>query len=270
LLVITPGGTLSSATEEYNGSTWSGGGNMATATAQSGAAGTQTAAIQGKGGVNNAPTFTATNISQEYNGSTWTSGNNALNTQASIFGGSAGTQTAAILMGGPAGQSEEYDGTSWTAGGTMNTSRINITGGSGTVSSAIGVGGGASSPSTDAEQYDGSAWTTITSSVVGVRQAVGTKSGDNIRAFGGPVSHPNVNISYNGTSWESSIPNTTHNGLAAGGGVQTAAIIATGENPGGLSTATEEFTGEIQTVNRFNLDYLIIKYIYPSITRRKL
>lgn len=78
----------------------------------------------------------------------------------------AGTQTAALKMGGsPNGSSstnatEEYNGSSWTSGGDMNTDRNGL-GGAGTQTAAIGFGGGPSSTAAT-ELYDGSSWTNTT------------------------------------------------------------------------------------------------------------
>jgi hypothetical protein len=81
------------ATEEYNGSTWTGGGNMGTARYGLGGAGTQTAALA-FGGYDT--TFLVD--TEEYDGSTWTAGGN-LNTARSETTG-AGLQTAALAFGG--------------------------------------------------------------------------------------------------------------------------------------------------------------------------
>jgi hypothetical protein len=71
----------------------------------------------------------------------WATGGN-LTTGRSLFSG-AGTQTAALVMGGdpraPAGTtSEEYDGTSWTAGGNLGRAR---NAGAGTQTAALTMGG---------------------------------------------------------------------------------------------------------------------------------
>jgi hypothetical protein len=80
-------------TEEYNGSTWTPGGNLATARYGLAGAGTQTAGL-GFGGYDSTPPgATAT---EEYDGSTWTAGGN-LGTARYGLGG-AGIQTAAFRI----------------------------------------------------------------------------------------------------------------------------------------------------------------------------
>jgi hypothetical protein len=85
------GGTppTTTATEEYNGSTWSPGGSMSTAREACRAAGTQTAALAFGG---NTPTTTA--ATEEYDGTTWTSGS-ALGTARAYLAG-AGTTNCRI------------------------------------------------------------------------------------------------------------------------------------------------------------------------------
>ena len=79
------------ATEEYNGSAWTGGGNMANNRRNAGSAGTQTAALAWAGPP-------ALNLSEEYNGTSWTTGGNLNNGVQNA--GSQGTQTAALSFGG--------------------------------------------------------------------------------------------------------------------------------------------------------------------------
>ena len=111
--------SVTSATEEYNGSAWTGGGNLGTARRQLGGAGPQTSALAfgGKPNANN----NAMSNNEEYNGSSWTAGG-SLGT-ARRFTSGAGTQTAGLAVAGftpPATTvCEEYNGSSWTAGGSL-------------------------------------------------------------------------------------------------------------------------------------------------------
>jgi hypothetical protein len=59
-------------TEEYDGTTWTSGGNLANARTTASGVGTQTAGLVWGGG-NGAPAQTTT---EEYNGSSWTAGGN--------------------------------------------------------------------------------------------------------------------------------------------------------------------------------------------------
>jgi hypothetical protein len=80
----------SAATEEYDGSSWSGGGSMSLARYAIAGCGTQTAGLCFGG---DAPTTGAT---EEYDGATW-SPSNPLNTARSYVAG-AGTQTAGLAL----------------------------------------------------------------------------------------------------------------------------------------------------------------------------
>jgi hypothetical protein len=80
-------------TEEYDGSTWTGGGNMGTVRRALAGCGTQTAAL-GFGGYS---TGRLTNT-EEYDGSSWTGGGN-LGTAKDLLAG-AGLQTAGLAFGG--------------------------------------------------------------------------------------------------------------------------------------------------------------------------
>jgi hypothetical protein len=88
-----PSGSGTNATEEYNGSTWTAGGNLNTGRQGGiGGAGIQTAGLAFGGAV--APSTQT----EEYDGSSWTNGGN-LSTGRGAPGG-AGLQTAALAFGG--------------------------------------------------------------------------------------------------------------------------------------------------------------------------
>jgi hypothetical protein len=76
---------LQSATEEYDGSAWTGGGNLATARASLAGCGLQTAGLAFGG-------FTTVNFTntEEYDGTSWTAGGNLGTAVRSLAG--AGTQ----------------------------------------------------------------------------------------------------------------------------------------------------------------------------------
>ena len=107
-----PGNAVTTATEEYNGSSWtsnptglnSGRGNL-------GGCGTQTAALV-FGGLLTAPApGTGIALTEEYNGSTWAVASTLAT--ARYFIGGTGIQTAALAMGGrqspgALGNTEEY------------------------------------------------------------------------------------------------------------------------------------------------------------------
>ena len=98
--------------EEYDGSSWSGGGALPTATQQSGGAGPQTSYMM-------LGTDSDRSEGLSYNGSAW--GAEGSSSQGFAYGALAGQETAALAFYGatsPAGTSrstgEEYNGTAWT------------------------------------------------------------------------------------------------------------------------------------------------------------
>ena len=120
------------SSEEYNGSSWSDGGNMSGISNCPGQSfGTQTAAI-GCGGDPDG------SFTESWNGSSWTEVNN-LNTGRGGIGG-FGTNTDALAFGGgtptASAKTEHYNGTSWSEVADLSTGRYKM-GGSGTGSLAL-------------------------------------------------------------------------------------------------------------------------------------
>ena len=134
---------LSSTTEEYDGSTWTAGGNLSTKREYIAGAGTQTAGL-GFGGLLDQTLYLSTNATEEYDGSAWTAGGNLVTARDNAAG--AGTQTAGLGFGGYAGtvklnSTEGYDGSAWTAGGgNLGTARTGLAG-AGTLLSGLAFGG---------------------------------------------------------------------------------------------------------------------------------
>ena len=180
--------TQTNATEEYDGSNWTSGGNLGLARAALGAAGTQTAGLV-FGGSTPPFGFTTHNETEEYNGTTWSEQNNLSTARSELCG--MGTQTAALTGGGQPGgpptsdiaTTEEYNGTSWTAGGTMNTARSKM-GSAGTQTTGLIFGGTPLRNIT--EEYDGSIWTNSAGTLSTGRQLLaGAGSQSAGLAFGG-------------------------------------------------------------------------------------
>jgi hypothetical protein len=134
-VVATP---TTTATEEYDGTTWTSVESMNTARNACRAAGTQTAALAFGG-----DTPPSTSATEEYDGTYLDSMWNALE-YSKRYSAGAGIQTAALAFGGethqPTGATEEYDGTSWTSGGSLNTARRALAG-AGTQTAALAFGG---------------------------------------------------------------------------------------------------------------------------------
>ena len=137
---------------------------------------------------------------------------------ARAAGGTAGTQTAGMIVGGSSdsftyfNNTEHYNGSSWTSvPGTLSLARRNQRGQVGSQTSSLAFGGYNGSPSTQnayvtSEMYDGTTWS-VTPSMANKRS------------------------SHGGTGASSS------DGLAVGG-----------YNGSSQQTNTEEFTGETETV----------------------
>jgi len=156
-----PGLNLTNAVEEYNGSSWTAGGNYPVSIRQNAAFGVQTAAVSFGGN----PAGSSVTTTNEYNGSTWT-GSGALITSLRYVSG-AGIESAGVaLLGysdgipGIYATAQNYNGSSWTTGGTLNNSRFNGAASGSSSSDVFALGGG---PSNNAELYDGTSFTAATS-----------------------------------------------------------------------------------------------------------
>lgn len=190
------GGTpVNTCTQEYNGSTWSAGGNLNTGRGLLGGAGTQDAALAFGGSF-----FSCRSETEEYNGSTetWTSNSptNYLSTARGTVAG-AGTQNAGLAIGGitPSAVSctEEYNGTSWSAGGALITARGRIAG-AGTQDAALAMTGGV----TCTEEYDGSTWSESTAAPASRTYNAGAGTQDAAVTFGG-TAPSNLTLEYSRT-----------------------------------------------------------------------
>ena len=211
---------MNTASESWNGTSWTATPAINTGRASGGGAGTQTAALL-FGGYKILPpgnTYGSFANTESYNGTSWTTVNSMSQTRTSPAG--VGLQTAALSIGGMnpipnAGltNTEEYNGATWTAGGSLGTARY---------------GGGASSSGT-----------TSAALFFGGSSPVSTKG--------------NLTESYNGTSWTTAATMATARYELGGFGTQTAALAATGSpGAGPASNATEEFTDPtfaIQTID---------------------
>ena len=184
-------------------------------------------------------------------GGSWATGG-ALTT-GRYYVGSAGTQTAALLMGGDlypttpriSDKVESYNGSSWTETAEI-TARRGLTG-FGTNTSAIAAGGYISSPSDLAESWNGSAWTEV-SEINTSRYALAGAGASNTSGvvFGGASPAPGQEAEkWDGSSWtESGDLNTSRNQLASCG-IITAAL-AIGGNPTAI-TNVESYNGSTWT-----------------------
>ena len=247
------------ATEEFNGSSWTAGGDMNHGAAARGSGGTLTAGLA-YGGTRAPATPPAyyTNPTEEYDGSTWTTVNAMPVGKASM--GSGGTQTAALSASGvtapsPADPettaSEEYDGTNWTSGGVVNTARRGLVKAvMGTQTAGLIMGGRVATTAQSAtEEYDGTSWTSVTSYPQNCRAggAAGTQTssiacGGQTTTGSAPTTQTTT-CTYDGTNWTTSANLGTARYLNLNNGADaTASITCAGfGSPGAVLATTEEF-----------------------------
>ena len=241
-----------SATNEYNGTSWTGGGtNPATARNAQGA-GTQTAALS-IGGIAASKPSVGT---EEYDASSWTAGGNLGSGGYDI--GTTGPQTAALAFGRYLSdtaydETQHYDGTSWsTPPATLSTARRGPGNAAGTQTAGLASGGGLSDATqftAVTEEYNGSVWTSGGNLSEAKRAGFssGTQTAALIFSGTGPgVPRTSKAEKYDGTSWSTSpatFPATTvAGGDLSGAGSQTASASFGGSAPGS-SVSTIEFDG---------------------------
>ena len=161
-----PGPTYSTnKTEEYNGSSWTAGGNYPLIVLTESTTGTLTAGLGGAGSTTPADPSVDTNVSAEYDGTSWAAGNPVVTARRDTCVGPQGTQTAGLCIDGRAGTThstatEEYDGTCWaTAGSTPATIRAGLCFGTLTACLAgYGHQGGQGTVVAACTTYDGTSW----------------------------------------------------------------------------------------------------------------
>ena len=238
-------------TFEYNGTSWTEGGDMNTARAcyQVGT-GSQTAALQAGGYA----TTEHTAASEEYNGTAWTEGNDLNNERYNHTGG--GIQTSALICGGNGhpgnsafAKNESYNGTSWTNETDLpgNTAGGKMYSGTGETTSLV-IGFGADK--NDTISYDGSSWTDLGHHLVEGKTtaAGGSQQGTTTAALvaGGFDPSPAIVATsqiYNGTSWATAPSMATARRGGAASGTYDNCLGVGGERPA-QSNHTEEFLGE--------------------------
>jgi hypothetical protein len=234
--------------------TWATGGNLNTARAYAGAAGTQTAGLF-FGGISY-PSFY--NVTESYNGTSWTTLPATMNTTRYGLGSAnAGTQTAALGFGGegpgspPTTATESYNGTSWTNVNSLTTAKI-VPAGAGTQTTALAFGGDPNS--SNSQTWNGTSWTN-TPSLNTSRGSLAGFGASNTAALaaGGENPFPSISAateSYNGTSWTTVSSMNTARGSLGGFGTQTNGVVAAGRNSSNTpQTATEVWNGTSWTSN---------------------
>ena len=241
---------FSNATEEYDGSSWTNGGNYPASKYYATIGGTQTAGF----GIGGGDPVVAEGC--EYNGSSWTDIGNA---PVSVkMGERAGIQTAALVAGGnnasnnPTAEAFTYDGSSFSNITDMPSVRGSGHAGGGSQTAAVMSSGyttGSPGYVSTTIEWNGSAWGAGGDFLYpgqSFMNSNNTSGYDQIGA-GGYLSSTsaitNLVSRYDGTSWFTSPSIATSRQQGAGFGTQTAGAIA-GGTTGSATNATEEFTGE--------------------------
>jgi len=231
-----PSAPAMSATEKYNGTSWTETGHaLPESTYTNALIGTQTAALSIGGNPTGGPP--RVNTVNTYNGSTWTAGTSLSGSGRALMG-KAGTQTAAFVFGGdpvPSGE-EQWNGTSWTETANLNTSRAQA-GSGGTQTAALCISGGEAAPTitTKVEEWNGTSWTEITAVTLARRGlGAGVGSPTSATATGGqalPATGYTKNTEiWNGTSWTEGADQTYQFYKNAACGTGTAAIMVAQTN----------------------------------------
>ena len=240
-------------TYEYDGSSWSEGGPIAsffgsyptpTSSYYFAACGTQTAAVIVGGAETN-------NRTVEYNGSSWTqTGNYPSQIAQSTMNG---IQTAAINISGsgpPPGYTgvvANYNGSSWTASPVAFSPAGRRMSSAGTYTATIVSGGSNTGTITSAQEWDGSSWTTV--GAPNSPQVDAKSTGIQTAAL---KMHGTSTESYNGSSWVTAASMANNRSLCTGGSSNdagnTSAVVFGGSTPS-FTSATEEFNGETTATN---------------------
>ena len=234
---IGPSGSTSNLTEEYNGSAWTGGGNMSTGLYGFASDGSQTASYAAAGADG------AQSGSQEYDGSSWTAGNSINSGRRYPVG--TGTQTAGLIFGGVSSSATEtYNGSTWSSVGSMNTARAEFAG-AGTQTATVGFGG---YPGTASEDWNGSAWTNGNNLSYSVPANAGAGIQTAAISIGGGPGLATTAV-YDGTNWSSNPSLATGRSSAGGAGSSSSDSMIFGGNQPGITGVTEEFLVPVGTAN---------------------
>ena len=231
---------------------WASSGNMSTARAHIGGAGSESSglAFGGEG----APTGN-TNSTEQYNGSAWTGGGNYPSEDESIMACGL-TESTTLAFGGinnasPGSRqttSVLYNGTAWTATNSLPTAKRAGQGFG--VSTAAVCMGGDSSPTAGGntvEEWDGTNWGAVpTAPFTKGNMGGGTGTLTAGLVFGGAdPSNTAATYEYDGTNWTAGgsmgTARNTVNGFGGPAG-QTASICAGGDAPP-FTAATEVYNG---------------------------
>jgi hypothetical protein len=233
--------SYTTASESYNGTSWTNTSPTNSSREGAGGSGTQTAALL-FAGVGPSPGYNAVPATESWNGSSWTTLPATLNSQHAGPVGGCGTQTATITAGGgtnPAlvgnvtAASESWNGSAWTTTNSLNVKRYSARMFGIQTAAILSLGNGTDAPPAAAnatESWNGTSWTNVAnfpSSYVNSYGSAGTQTA-------GINMGPSIATLWNGSSWTSSSSLGTPRAEFGGSGTQLAALVF-----GGPTTATE-------------------------------
>lgn len=240
----------STASESYDGSTWTSTPAINADKYLAGGAGTSNTSAVIFGGETPASIIGQTEL---WNGSSWTEVNDMNQQRENLFG--IGTTTSALGFGGyytPAtvtGATESWDGTNWTAVSALNTVRSGSAGAGATNTAAIAFSAGA--PGIITELWNGSAWTEVNDLNTSRNSGAGAGTSTSALAIGGytPSAGTTAVESWDGTSWTTSTSKTLGVYQSFGAGTSASALSAGGattSNPA-VTNNTEEWVQTLTT-----------------------
>tara|TARA_Y100001963_G_scaffold158246_1_gene257206 strand:+ start:899 stop:2713 length:1815 start_codon:yes stop_codon:yes gene_type:complete len=249
-----PGTNASNEANEYDGSSWTGGGDMNAGGQGMGSASnaTQTAALAfGRYATPGPPN--ARDLTEAYDGSSWTEVGDLNTARSGVHSHGFGSQTAAVCAGGHDGTAasavvEEYDGSSWTEVTNLPAARTHVAS-CGTLTAGLVTGGHPPNLSTSFE-YDGTNWTSGGTMIAGRggHGAAGLQTA--AVAFKGVIpTGVTTTEYYDGSVWSTNPACASGQYYVGGAGTVSGALALTGRTSPGYSNTVEEFTGETTAIN---------------------
>ena len=246
---IGPPGSERTASEKWNGSSWTEDAFLNSGRQYFVGSGTTTAGLV-FGGVKNSPSSALGNT-ETYNGSAFSEANDLNTAREQLSRAAQGTSTASLAFGGATGPStnsdtnESWNGTSWTELAEINTARKN-SGGAGTSTAALnisGTTGPSSSIVTNNESWNGSAWTEV-SEVNTARGSVGSSGTSTSALMYGGFNPGNTAVteSWDGSAWTEVADLATARQGVGGAGVNGLTALAISGYTTTNVTNTEEWT----------------------------
>ncbi len=253
--------TISTATEQYNGSSWSEIAEVNSGFNHRAGAGITAPAGILIAGASPSPTPRGRNVVEVWDGSSWTE---VAEIGAARYGLTAsGTSTAALGSGGydypggvgNVGLTESWNGSAWTEVNDLNSAR-HYGAQAGPYAAALRAGGYPNPTGALTESWDGTSWTEVGDlNTARPSRTTGSGTQTSMLVAGVPNPTPAAFVeAWDGTSWSEVAENATKRQSLAGGKVSsTSAVIFGGQYPGTPErrNETEEWNAaefEIKTV----------------------